>query len=252
MCGYLLYPHKPKADIIALHLERQKHRGTDGYGAISLKPTSKGRIRTSKALLLKPFLDKTRFLPTGGMLVHHRKASVGGVNEELVHPLTNDEKNVQLMQNGTKRSLSTMFMGKSDSLSLAEMWNEVSDLALYYLLHECGVVFCMDEDRLFFHRDSGRTLFKCVEGAFAGMYASEPVEVGMWALVDEYDLHELPLNMSKWDLEHGTPVEYTWQYCCYYGCTDVFIGKSTDNRCPCCSNFTYVNQQRGKGAGGKK
>jgi len=197
------------------------------------------------------FITKAKALPIGPMIVHHRKASIGGVKEELVHPLQSSDNGVLLMQNGTKRDLATIFFEASDTKALAEYWNQVSDEVLYCLLDKTGVVFAMDGTRLFFHRDSSRPLFVCTDGAMKGMYSSEPVHPGMWALVDEYVLQELPLNVAEWNLEHGTPEEYREKVCVYYNCTDKFIGRENQYRCPECQSFTssYRPQQRTVGYG---
>ncbi len=240
MCGYLLYPSKPSAELLTLHLERQKHRGEDGYGAIALTLTKKKKVRSTKHLKRPSFVKKHTLLPRGPILVHHRKASVGGIKPELVHPIPDETGQVLVMQNGTRRALADIFMEASDTKALAEIWDEVSDYALYYILEGCGVVFAMDRGKLFFHRDSGRTLYKCTEGRVKGMYASEPVEEGMWALVDEYMLKELPLDMAEWDLEHGTPQAYTYQQCGYYSCNDIYIGLANSYRCPDCDKYMYT------------
>jgi len=237
MCGYLIYPFKPRKDLLSLHLERQKHRGEDGYGAIALKFPSPSAVRSTKHLKKDEFLKKMQYMPTGPQIIHHRKASIGGIKSELVHPLLSTDKKVMMMQNGTKRDLSSMFFEASDTKALAEYWNRVDDDALYCLLDGTGVVIAIDEGRLWFHRDKGRTLYKCTEGYMEGMYASEPIEEGMWALVDEYVLHELPLNVEDWDLEHGTPHEYTAKECVFRGCTDTYFGSVGQHRCPSCANL---------------
>ena len=261
MCGYIIYPTKPSKDLLLTHLERQKHRGEDGYGTMSMKLKADGKPYVGKALLRNAFIKKHRYMPVAPMIVHHRKASLGGVKAELVHPLANETDNVLVMQNGTKRPLAAMFYTSSDTLALAEMWDEVSDLALHCLLADTGVVFVMDRGRLFFHRDSGRTLYKCTAGDYAGMYASEPIEAGMWALVDEYDLKELPLDMAEWDLEHGESELFQWQECQYYLCKTPYLGTAGSYRCPDCDS-KYVqsyssaannrrNNTRQQAAGGK-
>ena len=252
MCGFLLYPDKPRRDVLLTHLSRQKHRGTDGFGAISLKFPTPNSVRSTKDLNLTPFLNKFAHPPRGPIMIHHRKASVGGIKEELVHPLVSRDKKVTVMHNGTRRELSELFYEASDTKAIAEMWNHVDDEALYCMLEGCGIVITLDQGRLWFHRDDKRTLYKCTEGTMAGMYASEPVDAGFWALVDEYPLVELPLNMADWQLEHGTPLERTLKKCALHNCDNYYAGIGSGYRCHSCeSRFSSgYNQNYGHGRRG--
>ena len=251
MCGFLIYPEKPKRALLLKHLNRQRHRGLDGFGAIALDDPSH---RSCSGLYIKPFMNKFARLPRGGTIIHHRKASVGGIKESLVHPLVSRDKKVKLMQNGTRRELASMFYEDSDSKALAENWGEVSDAALYCLLEGCGVILATDEGRVWFHKDDKRTLYKCTEGRMEGMYASEPMDAGMWALIDEYPLEELSLNVNDWHLEHGTPEAYTIKKCVIHICGEYFAGQDDGYRCMSCeakfaTNSTY---QGNHGQGGRQ
>ena len=250
MCGFLLYPMKVSPVIVGHHLEIQKHRGEDGYGTISLARSDTDQPHHTKDLKRAKFLKQYSNLKAGGMIVHHRKASVGGIKADLVHPVSDIDKQVYLFQNGTRRELATLFFEASDTKALAQYWNEVSDEALCCMLEGCGVVFAYDKGKLWFHRDDGRTLYKCTEGKFAGMYSSEPVAEGMWGLVDTYWLKELPLDMNQWDLEHAKPVEYKERACIAPMCKDTFVGTGSQFRCPDCeswSKYYYPSHSHAKG-----
>lgn len=253
MCGFLIYPAKPTKALLAKHLEHQKHRGTDGYGAICLKKPNKTGTRTTKNLLKEPFLRQFNQLPRTGVIIHHRKASIGGIKAELVHPVTDFEQNVHVMHNGTRRDLVSMFWGNSDTCVLAEFWDKVDDEAMYCMLEKTGVVFIMDRGRLWFHRDSSRTLYYCTEGIAKGMYASEPREEGMWALVDQHILTELPLSVNQWNLEHDTPVSYSKKMCNRINCKNMIIGNTSTYCCPDCKvPRTQQNWPRHGGVQGRR
>ena len=244
MCGFLIYPEKPRRAVVMTHLNRQRHRGIDGFGAIALDTDNH---RSCSGLFIKPFMNKFARLPRGGVIIHHRKASVGGIKESLVHPLISRDGKVKLMQNGTRRELASLFYEDSDSKALANMWNCVDDDALYCMLEGCGVTFTTDEGRLWFHKDEKRTLYKCTEGRMEGMFASEPMDAGLWALVDEYPLEELPMNVNDWHLEHGTPVPYTLKKCVIHACGEYYAGTMDGYRCVSCEAKFATNHTRSNG-----
>jgi hypothetical protein len=241
MCGFLIYPEKPSRNLLAKHLEQQKHRGTDGYGAIALQPpTSKG-ARHVKDLNHDTFMDSFMYMPRQPTIIHHRKASIGGIKAELVHPVSDSANKVFVMHNGTRKALSDMFWGQSDTCVIADFWNIVGDEAMWCMLERTGVVFVYDEGKLWFHKDIGRSLHLCTEGIAKGMYASEPMEEGMWAAIDSHILTELPLDMAEWDLGHDDPEGYRRKVCTYQNCGEEFIGLSTTVRCSDCKGKTQYS-----------
>jgi len=242
MCGYLIFPKKVSKKDVDIFLTAQKHRGVDGYGCILVDGDKKHKY--CKHLDKPSFLNSYAKLPHGGAIIHHRKASIGGINSTLVHPLTDEDKSVLIMQNGTRKALVSIFNGASDTKVIADLWHHVSDDVLYQILDGTGVVFAADTDGLWFHRDSGRTLYHCKEGKWAGMYASEPLAAGKWALVDEYLLQRLPLDINNWDLQCGEAVEYKMQECNVYHCKDMFLYSGKDLCCPSCR----IRPKYGRGA----
>jgi len=238
MCGYLLYPEKPDVQVVQRHLTTQKHRGEDGYGAIFLGKPTDNAMSYIRHLKKPNFLKSYKNSREGSVIVHHRKASVGGVKAHLVHPLSDTDNKVWLMQNGTRAALSDIFNEDSDSLALAEYWNHVSDKALLNMLDGCGVVIVVADGNVWFHNDGKRTFYYCTEGIAKGMYSSTPVEEGRWALVDQYELKKLPLEVGQWDLEYGVAKNYIRKSCSASWCKHTFIGSNTGGRCPSCEANT--------------
>jgi len=200
MCGYLIYKSKPTKKELSEHLHLQRNRGKDGFGAIHLES---GRV--VRSLDKKAFLNAFNTLPSNGsILVHHRKASVGGISTDLVHPIRHKDKPTLLVtQNGTHKALVSVTGHDSDTQSLVFLWNLLREngheTMLEYTLQGCGVVFIWEDGVLKMSHDGNRTLYYCEEGPSAGMFASAPLTPGMWCKCPPLKgIPEMPLKVEDW------------------------------------------------------
>lgn len=207
MCGYIILSEKPSRDRLTILLTRQRNRGTDGYGCIHLESGA-----VVKAATAKEFVSRVMQLPEGSFLIHHRKASVGGVSDALIHPQEclppKGDVTFFVCQNGTKRSLSDAFGAKSDTRAIARVLPVLEQAGEESLTEDflfgAGLVFVYkqhkrrDNELLMWH-DGERTLYYCEEGEFAGVFASEPLCAGRWSPITErLSLESMPLNVNQW------------------------------------------------------
>jgi len=210
MCGYLIYKSKPTTTVLEDHLTRQRHRGMDGFGALHVASG-----KTCKALSFNAFAETfKRTMPREGtIIIHHRKASVGGISLDLVHPIHNkNNKHLIVMQNGTKRELVAVTGKQSDTVAIAELWPRLrgSDME-QDMLDGAGVVFIWNEGVLTLSHDGSRTLHHCIEGVSAGLISSEPLTEGVWQECPPLrDVVVMPTAFSDWPsfLPLSEPEEY--------------------------------------------
>ncbi len=208
MCGYVITPRKPNEKEIKFLFHRQRHRGEDGFGCIHL-PTG----RFVKALKLKDFLRKFRSMPKdGSYLFHHRKASVGGITEDLVHPQKCRDKvgsvTFLVTQNGTKKALAQAFGTESDTVAITRTFPMLEQYSNENLIDDfllgAGLVFVYKHhekrpNELLMWHDGERTLFECVDGQLKGVFSSEPLDKGKWREVLPLDtMTPMPLDVGKW------------------------------------------------------
>jgi len=203
MCGYLIYENKPTADVLSRHLHLQRNRGEDGFGAVH--PETGRTVKSlDKAAFIKAFV--VRMPRTGLIIVHHRKASLGGITIDLVHPIRSEvDTNVVVMQNGTKHDLVNAFDYDSDTVALAELWPQLSAKSRDKMTYGCGVVFVLkrapkgEDNELVLSHDGKRSLYYCHEGDAVGMFASFPVTEGSWCKCHPLvGLPVMPLNLPAW------------------------------------------------------
>jgi len=200
MCGILCYQNKPGVNDLSKHLHLQRNRGEDGFGAIHLET---GRVvrALDKAAFLKKFHN--RMPRKGSIIVHHRKASLGGITEALVHPLKATNEPLYVMQNGTKRDLLAAFdCYASDTAMIAELLPQLDDKARKAMLDGCGVVFMLNTElkKLWLSHDGKRTLHYCTEGEHKGMFSSFPLGAGEWRKCPPLvGTPSMPLDTTKWE-----------------------------------------------------
>ena len=158
------------------------HRGTDSYGYIFLNRKSK-QFELFKSLTKKDFIDKIKELPNNGALIcHARKASVGAVDVVNAHPVKSSDNTVWLIHNGTNKTYADFYDASSDSQGLASLIEAVSEDKLDGLLNDLGVVFFTKNSHIYFYKDELRPL--CLNKE-SGIFASEPLFDGKWALIKE-------------------------------------------------------------------
>jgi len=162
------------------YFETLDHRGTDSYGYIFLNRKSK-QFELFKSLTKKDFIDKIKELPNNGSIIcHARKASVGAVDVVNAHPVKSSDNTVWLIHNGTNKTYADFYDASSDSQGLASLIEAVSEDKLDGLLNDLGVVFFTKGKYIYFYKDELRPL--CLNKE-SGIFASEPLFDGKWALV---------------------------------------------------------------------
>ena len=181
MCGYICSTREVlRSNGVKNLLDKQDHRGKDGYGAIALyeNGTSK-HIKYMDVTPLVNWIDALKGNPY--IFVHHRATSVGGTKLKLAHPLEEGES--ILMQNGTNRDPYMMVSNaESDSEALVMLSDimEPEDLERY-ILKNVGVVIFRKEGTFYIHRDDTRPLHVHT----SGLMCSEPIVEGKWRTIDE-------------------------------------------------------------------
>ena len=186
MCGIIGGGNKYKC---LKGLETLEHRGIDSYGAIVCQNNSHTPLKSME--LFTPTktnsntLEKLLEATSGdGYIMHNRWASIGGINLELAHPITN-EQDFSVIHNGTKKSLKEVLstVVDSDTQAISHLVGKVGLNLLTKMLDGAGVVFVVDKQgRIFFHKDENRPLFINKD---RNLFASEPVEAGEWMLIKD-------------------------------------------------------------------
>ena len=160
------------------------HRGNDSFGtAVYNNKTQK--LFTYKALIESSFERNKEINYADWIIAHNRWASIGGKSDiKLAHPVA--VKGVYIIHNGTKRSLyESIKSAKSDTHAIGLIYTKLADKSdILEFLNGSGVCFIIDknEDRIIFHKDKSRTLYYSKD---LQMFASEPIEVGKWQMVQE-------------------------------------------------------------------
>jgi len=158
------------------------HRGTDSYGYIFLNRDTK-QFELFKSLTKIDFVNRIKELPDNGSIIcHARKASVGAVDVTNAHPVKSNGNTVWLIHNGTNKSYASFYNATSDSQGLASLIEAVSEDKLDGLLNDLGVVFFTKNSHLYFYKDTLRPI--CLNKE-SGIFASEPLFDGKWALIKE-------------------------------------------------------------------
>ena len=183
---------------LKLGWERLAHRGEDSYGVIIKTPEE---IISYKSLSQEALLQKLTEEEKKGefkreqvewILAHNRKASIGGINVELAHPIYYKEEKALIIHNGTKKSLANAFGTDSDTQALAYVFTLARKEAKVRLLDGVGVAFAVKRGikgyHLYFHKDEERPL---VCNPQLGIVASEPFLEGEWFEINNIPYKEL-------------------------------------------------------------
>jgi glucosamine 6-phosphate synthetase-like amidotransferase/phosphosugar isomerase protein len=185
------------------------HGGTDSYGAIYCVD---GKVKYVKSLCKEKVLDVIgkEKSDIDWFIAHNRKASVGGVELKLAHPIISKKYGTLVIHNGTKRALAQAFQTESDTKALPIILNTISDVEVVKkLLAGIGVMFAVkitsnNQLRIVFHRDTSRTLYLNKEQK---IFASEPIFAGKWSLVSATPLKVMK-DLSELESLANTPVTF--------------------------------------------
>ncbi len=186
MCGIIGFKGSAKDSIdITVAMELLGHRGDDSFGCIHISPSIR-KGHTKKTMKIKDLAEWFKSIPKVDddfFLFHNRKASIGGINLPLCHPIT--EGRVSVIHNGTKASLQTNFKslgGASDTETITKILSTSFNTGVLTkrMLNNTGVVFAQQHSGgLLFHTDNGRPLFINKD---RDIICSEPIFIDEWSL----------------------------------------------------------------------
>ena len=227
MCGIIGFTkNKEYEERLPEMLEIQAHRGEDSYGAVFV---FEKELVFLKSLKIEDFLDKFDEIAERNyqfVIIHHRNASIGGVNLELAHPL--NYKSTWIVHNGTKKSLYETFKSKgdSDTAIIAYLGENLGfkDNVFRTAISNVGVVFGFNQTEKFFHHDGKRSLFLYEDKT---LISSEPVIEGNWKLIK--GKHQFNYNSWNYLVDNLKTYDYNIEiddflyesYC--LGCNEVHL-----------------------------
>ena len=248
MCGIVGFTKNEKYELLLPEmLEMQAHRGEDSYGAVFI---FNNKIKTIKSLDLDKFLKKFDKVAKNNykfVVIHHRQASIGGINLELAHPVVKGDTSI--IHNGTKKNLyesyKSLVNSDTEAITILAQHLGFEHQIFKASLIDAGVIFGFNtkENKLFFHHDGSRSLFVYEDNE---LIASEPVLPGKWRLIK--GLHQF--NYKNWNslirnLKTKKEIkvdEYVYpQYC--YECGVIHL-HNIDGVCLTCNkgeDMNYLN-----------
>lgn len=222
------------------YMLKLSHRGKD-EGCGILAHTSKGMMRL-KSMKITDVVDYVQTLENNTLvIIHQRKASVGTINIENAHPVVSDNKQVNVIHNGTRKIYKELWDASSDSQGLATLLSITEQHSHEKIMRELGVVFYTYKGKLYFYKDALRPLVKSKRKA---IMSSEPLFDGEWATVDEVEKPH-PFNFDKEAVSDYKDIKLTKgdaKYC--YNCKKIHL-PSTRNVCGVCAilgkgtDYTY-------------
>jgi len=268
MCGIVGFiDNKKYRQLLPNMWAKIDHRGEDSYGVI----VQGDKVHTAKSLTIhktkktttsyydtkkRQYIKKTtpeskgvmaqiQKIPVGDfLLAHNRAASIGGVTEELAHPITKvgNDGTVSVIHNGTKKDLTKVFdiLGDSDTEIIAQLLADhfAPSKTISAALEGAGVVFGVrhEDGAVLFHCDGERPLFI---DETRSIIASEPIFKGKWFLVkeqtkmfhslrgfiDNVEVYEKSVDVKEKDLSYPA-------YC--KACKKTHFTDATDGRCYRC------------------
>lgn len=204
MCGYILGNRDTlRSNGVKNLLDKQKHRGVDGYGAIALYNNGESmHIKYMTVAPLVNWIDDLKGNPY--IFVHHRATSVGGTKLKLAHPLEFNDS--ILMQNGTNRDPYQMVtMAESDSEALVMLLDSMTPVNLdKYILDNVGVLVFRKDNEFYLYKDASRPL----NVHTSGLICSEPLVAGKWSAVNDgmYPIHVEDSKLVGLDLFVDTEI----------------------------------------------
>lgn len=250
MCGIIGGKYDVLKHNFDTYLNRLKHRGTDSYGVTVFTPTYSTWFKATSLKKIKGktlWEDVTSVKNTQHLLIHNRKASVGGINIDLAHPI--EKGGWAVTHNGTKKSLQKLLEAtcKSDTEAISTILGYTNVVKLLSELFDgAGVVLATNDPQFFVHIDGNRPLMMNKERT---IFSSEPVESGEWALIKEQtkiykSIEDFMQNCETYDFVEIEDIKKYKPYYCYK-CKKTHLNTAY-GLCPACESKygkdTYTKQ----------